>query len=327
MSQIRRLAVVAVATTMMAIPSTQAQDITGFEQGYLTFTNENPTLYYRIEFRPNLTGPEAWDGTFRGLRNIHSDDFEITVPVGLFYRVVGRETPWIAGTASANDILSGRTAYVSDEEITGAMTNVGQTNIMPGTAAHTIPQGYHDGTGEVAGDANLVAGNIKQGVTTFGVTGTYAGSAAVPKTGQTTSYRTGDDGNLQKGVASPVPRFTDHGNGTVTDNLTGLMWVQAPHAVTGNLGTKSWINAIDFCKALSYAGYSDWRLPHLRELQSLIDYQRFLPPLDPERVAFVSPACNAGTTVPPPFPDPVGVELLQGSGSFMTESPEHPNEL
>jgi hypothetical protein len=43
----------------------------------------------------------------------------------------------------------------------------------------------------------------------------------VPKTGQTTAYVAGNDGYLEKGVAWPDPRFTDNGDGTVTDNLTG----------------------------------------------------------------------------------------------------------
>lgn len=51
------------------------------------------------------------------------------------------------------------------------------------------------------------------------------GGAPVPRTGQTTSYAPGDDGDLQKGVAWPVPRFTDNEDGTVTDNLTGLIWL------------------------------------------------------------------------------------------------------
>ncbi len=50
--------------------------------------------------------------------------------------------------------------------------------------------------------------------------------APVPKTGQTTSYATGDDGILQKGVVWPIPRFKDNNNGTVTDNLTGLIWLK-----------------------------------------------------------------------------------------------------
>ena len=59
----------------------------------------------------------------------------------------------------------------------------------------------------------------------------------MPKTGQTTCYATGDDGDLEKGVAWPNPRFTDNGNGTVTDNLTGLIWLKnANCAVRQKLG-------------------------------------------------------------------------------------------
>jgi len=102
-----------------------------------------------------------------------------------------------------------------------------------------------------------------------------AGTAAVPKTGQTTSYRTGDDGDLEPGVASPSPRFTDNGNETVTDNQTGLMW-----AKNANLdGTKTWNAAIDYCNALSLGGHDDWRLPTVKELQSLIDFGNYNPAL------------------------------------------------
>ena len=50
--------------------------------------------------------------------------------------------------------------------------------------------------------------------------------ALVPQTGQTDYYAAGDDGALQKGVPWPTPRFTDNGNGTVTDNLTHLIWLK-----------------------------------------------------------------------------------------------------
>ncbi len=50
--------------------------------------------------------------------------------------------------------------------------------------------------------------------------------APVPKTGQVTTYAVGDDGDHMAGIAAPSPRFTDNGNGTVTDNLTGLVWLK-----------------------------------------------------------------------------------------------------
>jgi hypothetical protein len=97
----------------------------------------------------------------------------------------------------------------------------------------------------------------------------------VAKTGQTTIYRTGDDGDLETGVAWPDPRFTDHGDGTVTDNLTGLEWVKAPHALSGNSEKRGWITAIDFCDSLIYAGHSDWRLPSVKELESLVNCENY----------------------------------------------------
>ncbi len=115
------------------------------------------------------------------------------------------------------------------------------------------------------------------------VAGQKANYAPVPKTGQTTPYGARDDGALKKGVASPTPRFTNNNNGTVTDNLTGLIWMQD----AGTLGAKNWNDALTAANNLasgsgglsdgSQAG--DWRLPNLRELQSLIDYEQYNPAL------------------------------------------------
>ncbi len=96
--------------------------------------------------------------------------------------------------------------------------------------------------------------------------------APVPKTGQTTSYFIGDDGQMETGEEWPNPRFVDNGYGTVTDNLTGLEWIQAPHSLPGNSGIMSWNSGIDFCNGLNYAGHTNWRLPNIKELESLMHY-------------------------------------------------------
>jgi len=97
----------------------------------------------------------------------------------------------------------------------------------------------------------------------FAITGSVLG---LPRTGQTISYATGDDGDLEMGVAWPDPRFTDNGD-TITDNLTGLMWDK-----TGNrFGPSVWAEALTDCNSLSLGGYSDWRLPNVSELRSLIN--------------------------------------------------------
>jgi len=105
----------------------------------------------------------------------------------------------------------------------------------------------------------------------------------LPKTGQTESYALGDDGDLEKGAPWPVPRFRDNGDGTVTDNLTGLVWLKNADC----LGTKTWAEALAFCNSLAdgSCGLSDgssvgaWRLPNARELFSLIDLSQYNPAL------------------------------------------------
>ena len=281
------------------------------------------------------------------------------------------------GTAVAAEVLSGKTfSTASAAGLSGSMANVGKQDITPGTSAQTITQGYHDGTGSVTGDSDLVTGNIRSGVTIFdvpgatnvvntseatnpveaarmktgdvafvngakvtgtgtqtlsnasttvnegyyvatalntidadlaagnikkdtvifGVTGTYEGGgtpAPVDKTGQTMSYATGDDGDLKKGVAWPSPRFNDNSDGTITDNLTGLIWLKNANCtetvggVSKTNGYLTWANALTWSNALANGSCSlsdgsaagAWRLPNIKELQSLVDFGRFNPAL------------------------------------------------
>jgi len=103
----------------------------------------------------------------------------------------------------------------------------------------------------------------------------------VPKTGQTTSWLEGDDGDLQRGVSWPAPRFTDNDDGTVTDNLTGLIWTKSANLYGY---TYSLSDALAFCSSCDEGGYTDWRLPNVRELQSVIDYGQvqYQKPILPE---------------------------------------------
>ncbi|MBF0537119.1 MAG: DUF1566 domain-containing protein [Nitrospirae bacterium] len=105
----------------------------------------------------------------------------------------------------------------------------------------------------------------------------YAGTVKLPQTGQTTSYAIDDDGSIQAGVAWPNPRFTNNSDYTVTDNLTGLVWPITGGSLTvGSCtgGAMTWQGALDYVKCLNtakYLGFSDWRLPNLNELDSLVN--------------------------------------------------------
>ncbi len=122
------------------------------------------------------------------------------------------------------------------------------------------------------------------------------GPAPVPKTGQTISYGARDDGELQKGVAWPAPRFTDNLDGTVTDNLTGLIWLQDGTIFSG----LSFAEALAVASALADDGVGltdgsapgDWRLPNVLELGSLTDFSQIGPALP---VGHPFTTINAGT--------------------------------
>jgi hypothetical protein len=110
-----------------------------------------------------------------------------------------------------------------------------------------------------------------------------AGAAAVPATGQTISYAPGDDGAIRAGAALS---YTDNGDGTVTDNSTGLTWEKKTDA---NVDINyTWQGALDYVVSLNamnggagFAGHNDWRLPNIKELLSTLDYSRSNPPIDP----------------------------------------------
>lgn len=66
-----------------------------------------------------------------------------------------------------------------------------------------------------------------------------------------------------------VNNFRDNLDGTVTDLATGLMWMKNDSGYG-----MEWQDALNYCEDLTDAGYSDWRLPNAKELQSIVDYTR-----------------------------------------------------
>jgi hypothetical protein len=100
-------------------------------------------------------------------------------------------------------------------------------------------------------------------------------TSLLKKTGQTTSYTPFDDGYYQIGV---TPSYTrDDTKEIVRDNLTGLMWKDNNDAKTLRI---SWQGAMDYCDTSTLHGYSDWRLPAVEELESLIVYDGSQPSID-----------------------------------------------
>jgi hypothetical protein len=112
----------------------------------------------------------------------------------------------------------------------------------------------------VAGNWGVQTGTLVSGAYTW---------RTLLKTGQTTSYVTGDDASKNRGAAFS---YTDSGSGlSVTDNVTGLIWAKSGTGDGCNGGAAlSWTAAVNWAVGLTFDGYSDWRLPNITEIQSLM---------------------------------------------------------
>ncbi len=69
--------------------------------------------------------------------------------------------------------------------------------------------------------------------------------------------------------------FVDNGDGTITDKATGLMWLQNDSGAG-----MDWASALSYGQTFSYAGYDDWRVPNVKELQSIVDYSGVYPAIN-----------------------------------------------
>jgi hypothetical protein len=163
------------------------------------------------------------------------------------------------------------------------------------------------------------------------------GEGRIGRTGQTQCWDdlgraidgagSGQDGDLQAGVAAPDPRFHDEGDGTVTDRLTGLVWLRD----AGAFGWCRWEQALEKAGRLcdGVHGLSDgsepgdWRLPNVREIETLVDYGHVNPSL-PEDQAFENLAPTSYWTSTPVASAPTqAMFTIFGVGPTIFENKEH----
>lgn len=89
-------------------------------------------------------------------------------------------------------------------------------------------------------------------------------------------------------ATAPASRFTDNGDGTVTDKVTALQWQRCSEGqawssgtCTGTATAHTWQAALQLAEAASYAGKSEWRLPNIKELASIAEQACHYPAIDP----------------------------------------------
>jgi hypothetical protein len=137
-----------------------------------------------------------------------------------------------------------------------------------------------------------------------------AGSGHRLKTGQTACFSgfnsnpiscpgSGRDGEFQRGLDR---NYVDNGDGTITDVRTGLMWEKLSDdgSIHDTDNNYSWGDAYAYkiagLNAIGFAGYTDWRLPNVNELQSLLNYGvAGYPAVSPALQAGCVPGCSVLT--------------------------------
>jgi len=108
-------------------------------------------------------------------------------------------------------------------------------------------------------------------------------------------------------ASNPDSVYADHGNGTVTDTRTGLMWKQCAEGFSGTncqVGSRqdlTWAEALDRAESSTFAGYEDWRLPNVKELSSLVEDCRASPAINTNHFPNTPPAAGFWTGSPSAF--------------------------
>ncbi|MGD9809273.1 MAG: DUF1566 domain-containing protein [Deferribacterales bacterium] len=257
---------------------------------------DSDTLTFSVENLPDwasfstttgaVTGTATPEGVYSGIV-ISVSDGEAGVSLASFDITVQNRAPSISGTPTpvkngkafifiptVSD-PDGDTVTVSAENLPAWATFTPATKEISGTAVNgkyenvtlTASDGRTGGVSTLVFDIDIY---YPWAVMKTGMTGCWNNTQqSVDCTG------TGQDGEYQAGVS---PNFTrDDATGIVTDSVNGLVWQDD---INVGLTTDTHPNMSDYCTALgtaSYGGYSDWRLPTLREFLTTLDYSKSSP--------------------------------------------------
>jgi hypothetical protein len=110
---------------------------------------------------------------------------------------------------------------------------------------------------------------------------------------------------------TPTSRYLVNGDGTATDLVTGLMWKQCPEGLSGDdcsVGTPStlvWGGSMKAARDSSFAGYSDWRLPNMKEFQSIVAFDKYNPAINTDVFPNPGAVLNFWTSTPRTLTSPV----------------------
>lgn len=274
-------------------------------------------------------------------------------PASTMHTLVDINGKIVAGTTTAvdGDVLATKT-FITRTTNGEAMATGNIVTQTLSSESNTVAAGYYVATTLSTVDTRLTGSNIKKDVYIFNVEGTYEGSggtAMLPKTTQTSisiptnghpavlPYDLGDDqavsaGYPGNGVAETIARWTKVAylgqEIMVTDKATNLTWMRRgdmPIASnmneTGGSVTSAgnWTAAFTYVATLNaalYGGCNDWRVPNIKELQSIVNYQVWAPAVYRDLLGYftgsVSNVYWSSTTVADDTTNAWGVDYIDG---------------
>src|SRR3990167_8271428 len=184
-------------------------------------------------------------------------------------------------TLSATDNVGVTAYYVSENSAVPSANASGWKSVASATSYSAVVP-FTLSSGSIGSSIKTVyvwfkdsAGNISASSSdsiTYSPASTWT-MLKLPDTGQTISYTStfGEDNDY---TINP-PSYTDNGNGTITDNVTGLIWQKEDDNTT-----RTWSNAGTYCDNLTLGWQSDWRLPSDMELMSIVNYETYNPAIN-----------------------------------------------
>jgi hypothetical protein len=165
--------------------------------------------------------------------------------------------------------------------------------------------------GETCESLNFNGGgtlSCNPGCTSFDTSNCFSAPPQLPATGQTTCWDasgtviacsgSGQDGDVQAGATLA---YVDPGDGTIYDPTTNLTWEKKSDdgSIHDMNNAYSWTNAfavhVTTLNNTNFAGYNDWRLPNVKELQSIINYGNQFPSVSAAFNSGCTPGCTVAT--------------------------------